>query len=190
MIEGTAHVAHVHGRFQPFHDEHLAYAEWAADGADALVVGITNADPAHVTPEAADTKRNDPAHNPFTYWERHEMVGRALDVRALDLPVRIEPFPISRPDLWDDYAPPDAVHYVNVLEEWHEVKADRLRAHDREVVTKRGTRTVSGSDIRRGMATGDAWREDVPAAVVDVVEAVDGVDRVASLYADRPGDER
>lgn len=186
MITTASHVAHVHGRFQPFHDEHLAYAEWAAADADLLVVGITNADPSHVRAEDADSKRHEPAHNPFTYYERQEMIRTTLETRDVGVPVRITPFPINRPDLWDDYAPPDAVHYVNVLEEWHEVKADRLRSRDRSVVTKAGTRTISGSEIRRQMVQGGAWRADVPQPVVDVVEAVDGVARVAELSEEDP----
>lgn len=185
MIGEDNRVAHVHGRFQPFHDEHVAYAEWAATDADALVVGITNADPSHVVAEDADAKRHEPAHNPFTYYERYEMVRATFDDRDVGVPVRIVPFPINRPDLWNDYAPTEVTHYINVLEEWHEVKAERLRSRGREVVTKCGTRTISGSDIRKRMATGGEWREDVPGPVVDVVEAIDGVDRVAELYGEQ-----
>ena len=171
-------LGHVHGRFQPFHDEHLSYAAWAADECDRLVVGITNADPSHVTEETADPKRHEPQHNPFRYHERHRMIRAAVGAADFGVPVEIMPFPINRPDLWDDYAPTDAHHYVNVLEDWHEVKADRLREHDRTVVTKQGTRTVSGTDIRERMADGRDWTDDVPAAVADVIRDVDGVERV------------
>lgn len=171
-------LGHAHGRFQPFHDEHLSYAAWAAERCDRLVVGITNADPSHVTEETADPKRHEPQHNPFRYHERHRMIRAAVDTADFGVPVEIMPFPINRPDLWDDYAPADAHHYVNVLEDWHGVKADRLREHDRTVVTKRGTRTVSGTDIRERMADGRDWTDDVPAAVADVIRDVDGVERV------------
>jgi nicotinamide-nucleotide adenylyltransferase len=171
-------VAHVHGRFQPFHREHLEYAAWAATDADALVVGITNADASHVAEEDADPERHEPANNPFAYHERHRMIRAAVDAAGFDLPVRIMPFPINRPALWDAYAPRDAVHFVNVLEEWHEVKARRIRDHGREVRTKAGTRTVSGTEIRDRMAAGDPWREEVPAGVASVIEAVEGVERV------------
>lgn len=173
---------HVHGRFQPFHREHLAYAAWAADGADELLVGVTNADPSHVRPEAADPDRDAPEANPFRYHERERMVRAAVAAAAIDARLRVLPFPINRPELWDDYAPADAVHYVNVLEPWHEVKADRLRAGGREVVTKRGTRTVSGTAIRERMAAGEPWREAVPAAVGDVLDDVDGPARVRALF--------
>lgn len=175
-------LAHVHGRFQPFHREHLEYAAWAAEGADELLVGITNADPGHVRPEESDSTRHDPRHNPFRYHERHRMVGKAIDAAEIDCPVRIMPFPINRPELWEHYAPAEAVHYVNVLEEWHRVKARRLKANGRAVVTKEGTRTISGTDIRRRMAADESWKGDVPDTVVEVIERIGGVERVRRLF--------
>jgi nicotinamide-nucleotide adenylyltransferase len=175
-------LAHIHGRFQPFHREHLEYAAWAADGADELLVGITNADPGHVRAEEANSERDDPKHNPFHYHERHRMIRAAVDAAGFDCPVHILPFPINRPELWEYYAPPDADHYVNVLEEWHEVKARRLSAHGRAVVTKEGTRTVSGTNIRERMAAGNPWADLLPASVAAVVRDVGGVERVRALY--------
>lgn len=180
--ESAGVVGHVHGRFQPFHREHLEYAAWAAGESEELIVGVTNADPAHVATEDADPKRHAPEHNPFAYHERHRMIRAAVDASPIAVPVRIMPFPINRPDLWDAYAPADARYFVNVLEGWHEVKAERIRDSGRAVRTKRGTRTVSGTDIREAMAAGDDdWREDVPDAAVSVLDAVDGPRRVRDL---------
>jgi nicotinamide-nucleotide adenylyltransferase len=182
---GDGIVGHVHGRFQPFHTGHLAYCEWAAGECDELLVGITNADPSHIRTEAADPDRDDPRNNPFQYHERHRMVTNALAAADLDVPVRVLPFPINRPDLWEYYAPPDALHLLRVLEEWHEVKADRLREHERTVQTITAERTVSGTDIRDAMATSnDTWRASVPEAVATVVDDIDGVRRVRSLWTE------
>lgn len=173
---------HVHGRFQPFHDEHLAYARWAAEGSDRLLVGITNADPAHTSREEADPERHRPQHNPFTYHERYRMVRGAVRESDIDVKIDVLPFPINRPDLWDYYAPRDVVHYVNVLEPWHERKVERLREHGRTVFTKRGERTMSGTDIRDRMRRGDRWTHLVPPAVASVVDELDGEQRVRTLY--------
>jgi len=176
-------VGHVHGRFQPFHREHLDYAAWAAEESSELIVGITNADPAHVATEDADPERDEPKHNPFAYHERHRMVRAAVDASDIAVPVRIMPFPINRPELWAAYAPGDTRYYINVLEEWHEVKADRIRETGRTVRTKQGTRTVSGTDIRAAMARADdAWRGDLPEAVVAVLDRIDGPERVRDLW--------
>lgn len=182
-------VTHVHGRFQPFHDEHLEYVRWAAtDGpGEEVIVGITNADASHTAPTDADPDRHRPRNNPFTYYERYRMIDRAL--AAADLPARvsIHPFPINRPELWDAYAPPSAVHYVNVLEEWHDHKVERLRRHGRAVRTKPGTRTVSGTEIRRAMAAGEAWDDRVPDPVAEVVRRQGLVERVRDLYEEGDG---
>jgi nicotinamide-nucleotide adenylyltransferase len=179
-------VGHVHGRFQPFHREHLAYAAWAAAESDELLVGVTNADPSHVGEEDADPERHQPRHNPFAYHERHRMIRAAVAASEIQVPVSVVPFPINRPELWDAYAPETARYYVNVLEEWHEVKADRIHDSGRTVRTKQGTRTVSGTDIRQKMAAGDGgWREDVPDPAVAVIESIDGAERVRRLQGKR-----
>lgn len=174
-------LAHIHGRFQPFHREHLQYAEWAAEDADELLIGITNADPSHVRAENADQKRDAPEHNPFTYYERYRMIQETI-TEQLDPPVNILPFPINRPELWEHYAPTQAVHYVNVLEEWHEVKVARLREAGRTVVTKEGTRTVSGTDIRERMARSVDWHHLVPAPVASWLDRNGGEERVRRAF--------
>ncbi|QZX99300.1 adenylyltransferase/cytidyltransferase family protein [Halobaculum rubrum] len=205
MTDRDTVVGHVHGRFQPFHDGHLAYCEWAAGECDELIVGITNADPGHVAAETADPDRDDPRNNPFRYHERHRMITAALSAADPGVPVRVLPFPINRPELWEHYAPADALHLLRVLEPWHEVKADRLREHGRAVTTIEAERTVSGTGIREAMAAeagavdreppgpggeagrsadreGAEWRSSVPSAVVAVLDEIDGVDRVGTLY--------
>lgn len=172
-------LGHVHGRLQPLHDEHLDYFAWAAADCDRLVVGVTNADPSHVAVEDADPDRHRPENNPFTYYERYRMVAAVAD--RLPAAVDVVPFPINRPELWDDYAPADAVHFVNVLEPWHERKVERLRDHGRTVRTKQGRRTVSGTRIRERMAASGDWRADVPDPVVAVLDDVDAERRVRAL---------
>jgi len=186
----SAPPVHVHGRFQPFHDEHLDYVRWAAtdSGSDRLLVGITNADSAHTAPTEADPERHRPRNNPFTYYERQRMIERALADADLPCAVSIAPFPINRPGLWDAYAPPEAVHYVNVLGEWHERKVDRLRTEDRTVRHKRGTRTVSATDVRRAMAADGDWAERVPDPVAAEIRERELLDRVRDLYQDDPAD--
>lgn len=179
-------VVHVHGRFQPFHNEHLDYVRWAVTdcSANRVIVGITNADKSHTAPTDADPNRHRPQNNPFTYYERYLMVWKALEHINLPCQISVVPFPINRPELWDAYVPPEVIHYINVLEEWHEHKAERLQDHGRMVRTKRGTRTISGTEIRRSMAVGDVWDDRVPDPVADVIRERGLVDRVQNLYGE------
>ena len=67
--------ASVHGRFQPFHNEHLEYALAAKQECDFLWVGITQFD---VSPDDANPlarHRQRPENNPFTYFERIMMIA-------------------------------------------------------------------------------------------------------------------
>ena len=93
----------VHGRFQPFHNGHLAYVLAAAGRCERLLVGITNPDPARTIPEDADPKRHLPEANPFTYTERLLMVEESVAETRVDVPVHVIPFPVSSPELWSAY---------------------------------------------------------------------------------------
>ncbi len=179
-------VVHVHGRFQPFHNEHLDYVRWAATDcvADQVIVGITNADTSHTAQTDANPNRHRPQNNPFTYYERHLMVQETLKHANLPCQISVVPFPINRPELWDAYAPLEVVHYINILEEWHEHKAERLRDHGRTVRTKQGTRTISGTGIRRSMAVGDVWSDRVPDSVAEVIRERGLVERVQDLHGE------
>lgn len=185
-MNDSRRVAHVHGRFQPFHDEHLEYVRWATTdcSADRVIVGITNADPSHTAQTDANPSRHRPQNNPFTYYERHLMVQETLKHANLPCQISVIPFPINRPELWDAYVPSEVVHYINVLEEWHEYKAERLQDHGQTVRTKRGTRTISGTGIRRSMATGDMWDDRVPDPVAAVIRERGLVDRVQDLHSE------
>jgi len=107
----------IHGRFQPPHLGHLRYMELAAARCDELFVGITNPDRRAMRPEPDDPTRHLPESNPFTYTERMLMMGAAAREAGIER-VRLIPFPITEPDLWDDYLPGDVVHFVRVLSPW------------------------------------------------------------------------
>ena len=176
-------ISHIHGRFQPFHREHADYARWAAEDCDTLIVGITNADPSHIEPESEDPKRHKPKHNPFTYYERHRMISNFLEESQINCGFFILPFPINKPELLDHYAPRNIKYYINILESWHETKAERLANHGRDVVTKKDTRTVSSESIRERMASGKEWKSDVPEPVADYIDQINGRQRVSDLYS-------
>lgn len=163
----------IHGRFQPFHNGHLEYLAGAAGRCRTLFVGITNPDRLRTRPEADDPLRHLPESNPFRYTERLLMVTAAAEEAGIG-PVHVIPFPITEPELWDDYLPPDAVHFLRLFSGWGSAKRDRLegRGHRTEVLPAPGGKAVSGEEVRRVARAGGEWRSLVPPAVARVIDAL------------------
>lgn len=156
----------VHGRFQPPHNGHLAYIRAAAERCAHLFVGITDPDRRATRPEADDPRRHLPESNPFTYTERLLMIAAGAEEAGLG-GIRIIPFPITEPDLWDDYVPRDAVHFLRLFSPWGESKLQRLRArgYRTEVLDAPGGKEVSGEEVRAAIRRGGDWSDLVPPAV-------------------------
>lgn len=163
----------VHGRFQPLHNGHLAYLEAAAARCASLFVGITNPDRRAMRPEADDPARHLPESNPFTYTERLLMIAAAAEEAGIH-GVRIIPFPVTEPDLWDDYVPPGAVHFVRLFSPWGDSKLERLRArgYRTEVLAAPEGKTVSGEQVRAAIREAGEWRRLIPPAVARFIDAL------------------
>lgn len=171
---GTVHrMGMVHGRFQPFHLGHLEYVRVAAERCEQLLVGITNPDPTHVRVERADPERSAPHANPFPYHLRYRMVRAALHEAGIE-PAAVVPFPIHEPSLWPHYVPPGTVHLIRVFSAWGEEKRRRLWAagYAVEVLAAADGKTVSGTQVRRGLVTGGTWQKLVPPRVAQVLADV------------------
>jgi nicotinamide-nucleotide adenylyltransferase len=158
------------GRFQPYHDGHHAMVEYIAGEVDELVLGIGSADDSHTR------------HDPFTAGERMMMVTKA--VRELErnegLVTYVVPLEdLDRHSVWVSHvqsmSPSFDVAYSNnplVVRLFEEagIEVRQSRMFDRE--------RLEGSDIRERMIDGDDWRDSVPAPVVDVIEEVNGIQRI------------
>ena len=160
----------IHGRFQPLHLGHLTYLELAAARCGELFVGITNPDRRAMRPEPDDPARHLPESNPFTYTERMLMIAAAAQEAGIG--VRVIPFPITEPQLWDDYVPRDVVHFLRVLSPWGSAKLDRLRAHGYrvELLAAPEGKQVSGEQVRAALRGGGDWRRLVAPAVARFID--------------------
>lgn len=190
-----ADFAVVHGRFQPFHLDHLAYCRLGLERGDTLVVGITNFDPAFTRLEPTNPQRHEPAANPFTYWERALMIRDAL----LDDGVPPErfvlvAFPIHDPARWPHYVPGnpvDTVHVIRVFSPWEEEKARRLEAAGFRVDTILATsKGLSGSELRARLAADHGWEALVPKAVRQWIIRLDGIRRIREALQPPPKEPR
>jgi len=155
------------GRFQIFHNEHLAYVMAAKEKCDYLIVGITASDPTVSPVEAEDTKRTEAVANPCTYYERFKMIEAVLLEQGLERgEFDVVPYPIGRPELIKYYVPEDATHYVTILDAWGHAKNKRLYdlGLNVEVLWDDKPKGISSTMIREKIAKGESWEEYVPAA--------------------------
>ena len=164
----------IHGRFQPFHNGHLAYLLGASIRCERLLVGITNPDRMRIRFEEDDPKRHLPDANPFTYTERLLMIDESVREAAPAVPVHVIPFPVSEPELWPDYVPAGTVHFLRLFSSWGARKLERLRASgfDAVVLDEGAAKDVSGEEVRELMRHGGRWEAHVPPAVARVIRSL------------------
>lgn len=157
------------GRFQPFHGGHRRFVQRMAEEVDEVVVGIGSAQASHT------------GRNPFTAGERVSMIHRALaDLGTTTYVVPIED--VGRYALWPAHVralcPPFEAIYTNNPVVERVCREDGIEVRGVELIDRERYR---GTDVRRRMVDGDPWRDRVPQATVDVIEEVDGVERLRSI---------
>ena len=159
------------GRFQPFHDGHRNMVERIAQEVDELVLGIGSADASHTT------------RNPFTAGERIMMIEKALTdltPALVTYPVPIED--LERNSVWVSHvqsmSPDFDVSYSNnplVIQLFREagIEVRQSAMFNREL--------LEGTEVRERMVTNGDWESLVPEAVADVVDEIDGIERVQMI---------
>ena len=162
------------GRFQPFHRGHEMVVDDISDDSDVdeVVVAVGSAQMSHSL------------RNPFTAGERVSMITKTLEDRKTTVyAIPIED--LNRNAVWTTHTrsmcPPFEVVYSNnplivrlFEEEGAEVRGCPMFERER----------FSGSEIRRRMLEDGDWRLLVPDAVEDVVDEVEGVQRLRDLDGD------
>ena len=164
------------GRFHPFHRGHMNVIEEIDDEVDELVVAVGSAQESHTV------------DNPFTAGERIEMIAKTLeDIEATHYVIPIED--LNRNAVW-------VAHIESMCPPFHAVYSNNplvMRLFEERGFAIRETPMFerdrySGERIRRRMLEGREWRDLVPDAVEQVVDEVDGVQRLREVdKSDYPG---
>mgnify|MGYP002761249881 CR=1 FL=1 len=157
------------GRFQPFHDGHHAMVDRIREEIDELVVGIGSADQSHTV------------RNPFTAGERIMMITKALaEFEMTTYAVPIED--LNRNSVW--------VSHVQSMSPRFDVAFSNnplvVRLFEEADVDVKGSpmfrrEVLEGAELRERMIHGRDWVDLVPETVVDVIEEVDGVERIRRI---------
>ena len=167
------------GRFQPYHNGHHQLVEEIATEVDELVLGIGSAGDSH-------TRRN-----PFTAGERIMMVAKSLkDSDLVTYAVPIED--LDRNSVWVSHvqsmSPAFDVAYSNnplVIQLFREagVEVRQSPMFNRDV--------LEGTEIREKMVADEGWRSLVPGAVGEVIDEIDGIERIQRVSdTDSNGDSK
>ena len=107
----------IHGRFQGLHIGHMEYLLEGKKRCDFLYIGITNPDASFIVKNDTDGLRSTELANPFTYFERLEMVRDAmLEYGIPREEFEIVPFPIHHPNLLHFYTPLDATYFLTIYD--------------------------------------------------------------------------
>lgn len=160
------------GRMQPIHDGHMDVIHRILDDVDEVVIGIGSAQLSHSLKD------------PFTAGERTMMINKALTENNIP-PSRYYITPIqdvARNSLWvaqvKMLTPPFEVIYSGnplvqrlFIEAGYKVTTPPL--YNRNV--------YSGTEVRKRMLEGDTWKSLLPPSVVDVIEEIDGINRIRHI---------
>ena len=166
------------GRFQPYHSGHHQMVGEIATEVDELILGIGSAGNSH-TPR-----------NPFTAGERIMMVTKSLaeiDITTYAVPIE----DLDRNSVWVSHvksmSPSFEVAYSNnplVIQLFSEagVEVRQSPMFNRDV--------LKGTELRNRMTQNEAWRDLVPQAFVNVIEEINGIERIQRLSATDFPDEK
>jgi nicotinamide mononucleotide adenylyltransferase len=175
----------VHGRFQPFHNDHLDYTLAAKQQCRFLWIGITKYDIAPIDATPLGLPREMPDHNPLTYFERINIIGEALAEAGVNRDsFSFVPFPIETPKRLPLFMPRSVPCFTTIREEWNRKKIQVLKEAGYEVIVlwERLEKIIQGGLIRDDIVAGGVnWKEIVPPATVRAVERLNLRDRLISL---------
>ena len=162
------------GRFQPFHNGHLATVKFALSKVERLVIVVGSAQKSHEP------------RNPFTAGERILMIKESIDASSEIYPARILIVPVPDVEvhsLWtrqvDMMVPEYNLVIANdpftlLLFKERGIKVIEAPLHKRN--------ELEATQIRDKMASGDeGWINLVPPEVTKIIRKIDGARRVKAI---------
>lgn len=147
----------VHGRFQPFHNDHLEYVREAKKRCEFLWIGITKYDITPIEASPLARARERPDHNPLTYFERITIIAEALvDVGVPRSSFGFVPFPIESPNRLPAFMPTAIPCFTTIREDWNKEKIRVLAACGYQVIVlwERPEKLITGGFIRDNIVSG------------------------------------
>lgn len=180
----------IHGRFQVLHLKHMEYLMEAKKRCKILIIGISNPDSSYVCQSENDRNRSKKVNNPFTYFERYEMIRDAmLEFHIPREEFEIVPFPINRPECIFQYAPSDVTYYMSICDKWGEEKYEILKGLGLhvEILWNKPTeeKGITATEVRNLIVEGKEWGHLVPKSVYTYITEHHLDDRIKKLVLEK-----
>jgi nicotinamide-nucleotide adenylyltransferase len=164
------------GRFQPFHNGHLALARQILGECDELIIAIGSAQFNYIEKD------------PFTAGERVAMIHGALREAKAELSrCYIIPIPNDENNARWLSNIRSMVPEFHLLYTGNEYVKHLVRSQDPKIKTRKPHFEMkdqwNGTHIRRLVISGGTWEKLVPAAVAAEIRRIGGVERIRLLAA-------
>lgn len=167
----------IHGRFQQLHNGHMEYLLAGKSRCNRLIIGITNytGNSSNQRITNIDSHRLTSDANPFTYFERMEMIIIAMEEAGICRDeFEIVPFPIETPEIIFNFVPKSAIFYMTIYDEWGRDKKRVLLelGVKVDVMWERSEtqKPISGSLVREKIKKYESWELLVPNAVFKYIK--------------------
>ena len=157
------------GRFQPFHNAHLADVKKILKECDEVIIAI------------GSSQEKNTLENPFSYDERSQMIAKVFK-KAKIKGCKIYPVP----DLYDDNK------WINYLKKnlpkfdfvysGNKWTLKCFKKHDSSIKKIRLVKGISSTIVRDKIAKNKGWKSLVPNEVADYIEKIKGVKRIKKIY--------
>lgn len=182
--------AFIHGRFQPFHNQHLEYFVEAKKRCRFLWIGIAKpildftVNEFNIAPH-----REDSSANPLTYFERVKVIEKSvLDFGAGRAEFGFFPFFIDQPALVSNFIDINIQCFTTICDEWNIHKIKTLRDLGYDVISlidrlgQRPETLISGRSIRLRAAQKDkSWQKDIPSGGLKYLIDIDFEQRMSII---------
>jgi nicotinamide-nucleotide adenylyltransferase len=158
------------GRFQPFHCGHIKVIKEISKENEYVIIAIGSAQLSHSK------------INPFTAGERYTMIDRALKAEGIDNYHIVPVEDLNRYSLWVSHVASNTPNF-NVVYANNPLSVRLFKEAGYNVVELElyNPEKYSGTNIRKEMNEGEAWRELVPKKVSEVIDEIDGIKRIKEL---------
>jgi len=162
--------AFIVGRFQPFHNGHLAIIREILKETESIIIGIGSAQYSHTLKD------------PFTAGERHIMISSTLESQGIYQFYLVPIEDVNSNPLWVAHVESLTPRFNRVFTNNPLVK--RLfyeKGYSVNSMKLINRESWSGTRIRDKMLHGKDWKLDVPETVAQIIDEIDGVGRIRDL---------